>query len=85
MPDVGNRYLLNLGPCCAVLPLVVDFAVVDADEVFSDGDLRPKTNLLAPGSGCPAPFPLLLPLLLPPPFPFDFPFPFPPPVLRLFP
>ena len=71
MPDVGSRYLLNRGPCWAVLPLVVDLATVDVDELFSDGDLRPKTNLLAPGKRCPAPFPLPLPLLLPP-FPLIF-------------
>ena len=86
MPDVGSRSRLNRGPCWAVLPLVVDFAVVDVDELLSNGDLRPKINLLAPGKGCrPAPFPLPIPLLLPPPLPFDLPFPFPPSVLRLFP
>ena len=81
MPDVGNLYRLNLGPCWAVLPLVVDFAVVDAEVDVSEGDRRPKTNRLAPGKGCPDPFPEPLFLLLPP-LPLDLPFPFPPPALR---
>ena len=85
IPEAGKRYLLNRGPCCTVLPLVVDLAVVETVNPDSEFDLRPKTNHLAPGRGCDPLEPLPFPLLLPPPFPFDLPFDRPPWLLRPFP
>ena len=43
MPDAGNRYRLNRGPCCEVLPLVVDRAVVDVADVDPQPNAKDTT------------------------------------------